>query len=239
MNFRNSLSAIAILSTGLSSASAFTPGFGSTSAFVRPRSYDSSVVMCSTAGPKQEIKFFMSEDVVTQENNAAIVDVSGMSDLVKEMEQPKKAPKAKKAAGKKTHNDGIFTPLVVLTKSIVGEEKFNKFRGDVINLHSSIIKGFVETSDTKFGQTAMERLFSMLDADKNGILDKEEFSKGLKALGFTWLKEKQTEKIFERADLDGNGTICIDEFKKETPKTLKTNLVKLAKKNGNDLGFLS
>jgi len=53
------------------------------------------------------------------------------------------------------------------------------------------------------------------------------------------LKEKQTEKIFERADLDGNGTICIDEFKKETPKTLKTNLVKLAKKNGNDLGFLS
>ena len=33
--------------------------------------------------------------------------------------------------------------------------------------------------------------------------------------------------------------IDYDEFVKEAPKTLKTNLVKLAKENGAELGFLS
>ena len=35
------------------------------------------------------------------------------------------------------------------------------------------------------------------------------------------------------------GVIDYDEFVKEAPKTLKTNLVKLAKNNGAELGFLS
>ena len=30
-----------------------------------------------------------------------------------------------------------------------------------------------------------------------------------------------------------------EEFMQEAPKTLRTNLIKLAKTNGNDLGFLS
>ena len=33
--------------------------------------------------------------------------------------------------------------------------------------------------------------------------------------------------------------IDFEEFVKECPKTLRTNLVKLAKENGHDLGFLS
>jgi hypothetical protein len=32
--------------------------------------------------------------------------------------------------------------------------------------------------------------------------------------------------------------IDFEEFCKETPKTLRTNMIKLAKQNGNDLGFL-
>ena len=35
------------------------------------------------------------------------------------------------------------------------------------------------------------------------------------------------------------GVIDYEEFVKEAPKTLKTNLVKLAKNNGAELGFLS
>ena len=33
--------------------------------------------------------------------------------------------------------------------------------------------------------------------------------------------------------------IDFEEFVKETPKTLRTSLVKLAKSNGHDLGFLA
>jgi len=33
--------------------------------------------------------------------------------------------------------------------------------------------------------------------------------------------------------------IDFEEFVKETPKTLRTSLVKLAKQNGHDLGFLA
>jgi Ca2+-binding EF-hand superfamily protein len=52
------------------------------------------------------------------------------------------------------------------------------------------------------------------------------------------LKEKQVKGIFERADTDENGTIDLQEWMTEAPKTLRTNLTKLAKKNGGELGFL-
>ena len=41
-----------------------------------------------------------------------------------------------------------------------------------------------------------------------------------------------------RADSDENDTIDFEEFVSEVPKLLRINLVKLAKANGNDLGFL-
>ena len=47
------------------------------------------------------------------------------------------------------------------------------------------------------------------------------------------------QKIFKRADKDKNDVIDFEEFCKETPKTLRTSLVKLAKSNGHDLGFLA
>jgi hypothetical protein len=53
------------------------------------------------------------------------------------------------------------------------------------------------------------------------------------------LADKQIKGIFDRADLDANGDLDFEEFRKEAPKTLRTNLVKLAKRNGGDLGFLS
>ena len=42
-----------------------------------------------------------------------------------------------------------------------------------------------------------------------------------------------------KADQDKNEVIDFEEFVKETPKALRTNLVKLAKQNGHDLGFLA
>ena len=49
----------------------------------------------------------------------------------------------------------------------------------------------------------------------------------------------QIDAIMKRADEDDNCVIDYEEFVKEAPKTLKTNLVKLAKNNGAELGFLS
>ena len=45
-------------------------------------------------------------------------------------------------------------------------------------------------------------------------------------------------KLLKDADKDQNDVIDFEEFVKATPKTLRVNLVKLAKKNGHDLGFL-
>ncbi|KAL7455042.1 hypothetical protein ACHAWC_006623 [Mediolabrus comicus] len=44
--------------------------------------------------------------------------------------------------------------------------------------------------------------------------------------------------IINRADVNGDGMISLEEFMDEAPKTLKTNLVKLAKNNGGDMGLL-
>lgn len=34
--------------------------------------------------------------------------------------------------------DGLFSPLVVFTRDIVGKKRFNKFRGKAIQLHSQV-----------------------------------------------------------------------------------------------------
>ena len=73
----------------------------------------------------------------------------------------------------------------------------------------------------------------------DGTVDRDELEKALKKLGFYHLSGAQIDAIMKRADSDENCVIDYDEFVKEAPKTLKTNLVKLAKNNGAELGFLS
>ena len=60
----------------------------------------------------------------------------------------------------------------------------------------------------------------------------------LKDLGFDFLNEKQVDTIINKADADKNEVIDFEEFVKDAPKTLRVQLVKLAKQNGDDLGFL-
>lgn len=155
-------------------------------------------------------------------------------------EQPSQAPRksAPKKAGA-SHKSGIFSPLVLAAKDVLGEERLNKIRGNAISLHSDVISRFVDTAETEFGQSILRKLFELADINKNGAIEEEEMVVALQALGFgAFLKEKQLKGIFARADRDENGAIDMEEWLVEAPRTLRTNLVKLAKKNGGDLGFL-
>jgi len=136
------------------------------------------------------------------------------------------------------HKEGILSPLVYAANSILGKEELNKLRAQVISLHSDIIKSFVDTADSEFGKAVLRQLFIVTDKDNSGYLDKEEVSRALGLLGFKWLEDKHVSKIFERADLNDDGEISLEEFIEEAPKTLRINLVKLAKNNGGDLGLL-
>jgi len=146
------------------------------------------------------------------------------------------APHALRMGGAK---DGPFTPLVKLTKRVMGEQRFLKFRANVISEHTKVIQAFVETSDSPFGCIALKKMFELADMDGSGAIDGQELKAALRRLGFSHLSDDQIDKILARADADDNCTIDYDEFVKEAPKTLKVNLVKLAKANGAELGFLS
>eukprot|EP00930_Biecheleria_cincta_P073531 TRINITY_DN6080_c0_g1_i1.p2 TRINITY_DN6080_c0_g1~~TRINITY_DN6080_c0_g1_i1.p2 ORF type:complete len:193 (+),score=48.62 TRINITY_DN6080_c0_g1_i1:73-651(+) len=142
-------------------------------------------------------------------------------------------------AGGNTAKSGIFSPLVEGVKAAMGAEELNKLRAEFIKAHTKVITQFVDTSESKFGRIALRKLFEAADADSSGQLDKEEVRACLKSLGFTWMdNDKQVDGVMTKADLDGNEEIDFEEFAKTAPTTLRQNLVKLAKKNGNDLGFL-
>lgn len=152
---------------------------------------------------------------------------------------PKVRQPAKKTLPKNNNQEGPFAPAVLALKEVLGTEALNKLRAKVISEHSNVIKGFVQTSDSEFGQSVLRLLFRVADKNANGELDREEFKEYLESLGFGFLKEKQVNGMFEKADIDHNGTIDMDEWMRSAPGTLKGNLIKLAKKNGHDLGFLA
>lgn len=148
----------------------------------------------------------------------------------------KKAPKKKGGGG--GHKEGVFSPIVVAAGAVLGDSQLKKVRAKVISIHSDLIKSFVGTSDSEFGQAVLKQLFNFVDADNSGYLDKEELMVALDMLGFKWLNDKQVNKIFARADENNDMEISLEEFMEEAPKTLKVNLIKLAKANGDDMGLL-
>ncbi len=150
---------------------------------------------------------------------------------------PPPAPKKKPLKGKEA--EGIFAPAVLLTKEIMGVEELNKLRGKIIALHSDVIGKFTETAQSEFGIQILKVLFTLADKNGDGTIDEEELTIALKALGFDFLKEKQIAGIFQKADGDDNGKLDFQEFQQAAPKTLKMSLIKLAKKNGHELGFLA
>jgi len=176
-----------------------------------------------------------------EEDEKLIMDIPPMpATAVEPAATPKPAAAAKEAPKKKggSHKEGVFSPIVVAAGTILGDKQLNKIRGKFIAIHSDLIKSFVGTSDSDVGQAVLRQIFNLVDTDKSGYLDKDEITVALNLLGFKWLKEKQVGKIFERADANGDLEISLEEFMAEAPKTLKVNLVKLAKTNGGDMGFL-
>jgi len=152
-------------------------------------------------------------------------------------EEPKKTPAAKPK--KNSDNEGLFAPAVLLTKEILGITELNKLRGKIIKMHSDVIGDFTETAQSEFGIQVLKVLFTLADKNGDGTIDEEELSAALKALGFDFLKEKEIARMFDKADGDKNGALDFEEWTKVATPTLKKNLIKLAKKNGHDLGFLA
>ena len=181
---------------------------------------------------------WVAEQYFCDETGCWITDEAAVQ-LPKEApkEVSKKAPAAKKE--KTIVQQGIFAPAVGLAVEVMGRKELNAFRASVIAEHTKVISAFVDTSESRFGQIALRSLFEAADKDGNGTLDKQEVKDALNAVGFTFIEDKQVDVIFKRADSDKNEVIDFEEFVKETPKTLRTSLVKLAKQNGHDLGFLA
>merc|ERR1719330_1076657 len=166
------------------------------------------------------------------------MDPSSPQPMNENPSNPNPIRKPKKNKSNPAHQEGVFSPIVIVFKNILGVETLNKIRAKAISLHSDVIANFVDTYSTPFGQATLTRLFSILDTNKDGVLDQSELECGLHRLGFEWLKEKQIAGIIKRSDLDQNGVIDFEEFCKAAPKTLRTNLTKLAKKNGGEMGLL-
>eukprot|EP00929_Paragymnodinium_shiwhaense_P118777 TRINITY_DN90697_c0_g1_i1.p1 TRINITY_DN90697_c0_g1~~TRINITY_DN90697_c0_g1_i1.p1 ORF type:complete len:184 (+),score=60.43 TRINITY_DN90697_c0_g1_i1:102-653(+) len=135
--------------------------------------------------------------------------------------------------------DGIFTPTVMGFKVLLGEKNLEAIRGFLIKAHGDAQAAVIETHETEFGQGVMQWLFNEADVDGNGTIDKAELKDALQRLGFEWMDDDRVDKLFKKADKDGNDEIDLEEFKTVSPKFIKQSLIKLAKKNGADLGFLS
>jgi hypothetical protein len=150
------------------------------------------------------------------------------------------ADKPKKEKPKKTEawKEGIFAPGVLAAKAVMGEQELKELRAAVIKKHSKVIADFVDTSESQFGQIVLKRMFEFADKDGSGDLDREEIKSALQDLGFDFMDDKQVDALMKKADSDKNAVIDFEEFVTSTPKALRVNLVKLAKQNGHDLGFL-
>merc|ERR1719331_3733092 len=116
----------------------------------------------------------------------------------------------------------------------MGRQELNEMRAKVIGQHTKVISAFVDTSESQFGQLVLGRMFEYADKDGNGTLDKEEVKAAMHDLGFDFMNQKQIDQLMKSADKDKNEVIDFEEFVKGTPRALRVNLVKLAKKNGHD-----
>lgn len=224
----NKMTAVALMAL-LASSSAFTPA---------PRNTMNMMQTASTA--TMDLPYFLELKNTSQQEGGAR-DTTPMQSAASMLESPPKKAKAasaKTAKGGAAHSEGIFSPVVKAVKVVLGEEQLNKVRAKAISTHSDVISSFVSTAEWPAGQAALKALFTVADKNGSGLIEEEELVTAFNALGFTWLKEKQVQGILKRADTDENGVIDLNEWMTEAPKTLRTNLTKLAKKNGGELGFL-
>jgi len=75
-----------------------------------------------------------------------------------------KAVRAQPVMGNKNEGKGLFAPLVVLARNIIGKKPFNQLRGKAIALHSQVITEFCKS----IGADAKQRQGLIRLAKKNG-----------------------------------------------------------------------
>lgn len=192
----------------------------------------SSVLGEAAESVAEENKVAVAEQVKEEVSNPTAVAVADV--VAPELKMKTSAKKSNKHS-----KDGVFSPVVLFAKAVLGDEKLKKLRQKVINVHSDTITGFVDTSSTEFGDATLRALFRLADTDGNGTICELELEEALKSLGFSWVNEKQAKIMFKRTDKDKNGEIDMDEWIQAAPMTLRVNLIKLAKKNGEDMGLLA
>eukprot|EP00252_Welwitschia_mirabilis_P024099 TRINITY_DN701_c0_g1_i1.p2 TRINITY_DN701_c0_g1~~TRINITY_DN701_c0_g1_i1.p2 ORF type:complete len:159 (+),score=15.20 TRINITY_DN701_c0_g1_i1:62-478(+) len=73
-------------------------------------------------------------------------------------------PKPKPSKKKSEASEGVFAPLVVLTRNIIGKKRFNQLRGKAIALHSQVITEFCKS----IGADSKQRQGLIRLAKKNG-----------------------------------------------------------------------
>jgi len=225
MMMNNKMTTFALMGL-LASSSAFTPA---------PRNVANNVLMSAVAS---DVPYFIDVKETESQNDSVKSDATPMQSAAAAVEAAPKKKVAPKKKGGAVHKQGIFSPAVLAAKAVLGDEQLNKIRAKAISMHSDVIASFVDTYELPTGQAALKALFSVADKDGNGTINENELSTAFETLGFSWLKEKQVKGIFKRADTDESGAIDLQEFMSEAPKTLRTNLIKLAKNNGGELGFL-
>jgi hypothetical protein len=236
---KNTVLTIALMASTAIDTSAFTPAFvGQRFTLTTKMSFvptkRSLAMAMDSQSPVYDIEATPIGTVPSQDEQ-----VDAKTESKKTKRPSSKLQKESRPKNDESHQKGILSPVVLAAKKALGEEKLNKLRAQVISLHSDTIKGFVDTiGSTEAGKTALKALFNVADENHNGKIEEEELAHALQAVGFEWLREKQIHGIFDRADVDHNGAIDVEEWLQEAPRTLRTNLVKLAKKNGGELGLL-
>lgn len=73
-------------------------------------------------------------------------------------------PRAQPRMGNINEGRGVFAPLVVLARNVIGKKRFNQLRGKAIALHSQVITEFCKS----IGADAKQRQGLIRLAKKNG-----------------------------------------------------------------------
>ena len=208
---------------------AFIAAFAIAAALQSTHAFSTQSISNRPVKSSSQHKYVVSDMALSEQYFVATPDEEEISEIANMLLETPPMAKTPVVATKKipAHAEGVFSPVVVAAASILGQDQLNKLRAKGIPLHSDVIKGFVDSADSPFGQAVLRQLFAIVDTDKSGSLDKDELASALKALNFSWL-----------ADSNSDNEISLEEFIAEAPKTLRVNLVKLAKNNGGEMGLL-
>eukprot|EP00567_Pseudictyota_dubia_P016119 CAMPEP_0197435770 /NCGR_PEP_ID=MMETSP1175-20131217/3302_1 /TAXON_ID=1003142 /ORGANISM="Triceratium dubium, Strain CCMP147" /LENGTH=211 /DNA_ID=CAMNT_0042964885 /DNA_START=183 /DNA_END=818 /DNA_ORIENTATION=- len=128
------------------------------------------------------------------------------------------------AAGTAQNADFSSSPLVMTVRGLMEDQHFAQ---------EGTKEAMTKSSDSAVVQASLVHLFALADTNQDGKLNKEELTAATAKFGFTWLEDNQIESIFRRGESDKEGAMTFVEFVREAPKSLKMNLAKQTKEDGD------